>query len=100
MPAFWTIRRASGIGASFGLVALLLWPFALLYPDILSWPLLGAALVAGLCGGSILLITIADLLFHRPRGPRLRPVRAFDLVLGAALLGLALLEAEAVAGQF
>jgi hypothetical protein len=100
MSDWWTIRRASGIGASFGLAALLLWPFALAYPDSMAWPLLGMAAVAGLCGLSILLITIADLLFHRRRGPRLRPVRAFDLVLGAALLGLALLEAEAIAAQF
>lgn len=100
MPGRWTIRRASGAGASAGLFSLLLWPSALLYPDLMSWPLLGAALIAGLCGGSILAMTIGDLLFHRPRGARLRPVRAFDLVLGAALLGLALLEAEAVAGQF
>jgi hypothetical protein len=100
MPGSWTIKRASGVGASFGLVALLIWPFALAWPDSLSWPLLGAAAVAGLCGGSILLMTVADLLFHRRRGPRLRPVRAFDLVLGSALLLLALLEAEAVASQF
>jgi hypothetical protein len=100
MRPVWTIRRASGIGASFGLAALLIWPFAYFYPDSLSWPLLGAAAVAGLCGASILLMTVADLLFHRPRGRRLRPVRTFDLALGMALLGLALLEAEAVAGQF
>jgi hypothetical protein len=100
MPVWWTIKRASGIGASFGLVALLIWPFALAWPDTLSWPLLGGAAVAGLCGCSILLITVGDLIFHRRRGRRLRPIRAFDLVLGAALLGLALLEADAVAGQF
>ncbi len=45
MPARWTIKQASGIGASAGLVALLVWPFALAYPESLSWPLLGAALV-------------------------------------------------------
>jgi len=100
MSSIWTIRRASGIGATAGLVALLIWPFAYFFPEILSWPLLAAAAVAGLCGSSILLMTVADLLFHRPRGKRLRPVRAFDLALGTALLGLALLEAEAVAGQF
>ena len=96
----WTIRRASGIGVTVGLAALTFWPFAYLYPDIASWPLLAAAAVAGLCGGSILVMTLADLLFHRPRGRRLRPVRAFDLALGTVLLMLALLEAEAVAGQF
>ena len=100
MSALWTIKRASGIGACFGLAALLVWPFALAWPDSLSWPLLGMTAVAGLCGGSILVMTVADLLFHRRRGPRLRPVRAFDLVLGAALILLALLEAEAVASQF
>ncbi len=100
MPARLTIKQASGIGASAGLVALLVWPFALAYPESLSWPLLGAAAIAGLCGCSILVITVADLLFHRRRGKRLRPIRAFDLVLGAALVVLALLEAEAVARQF
>ncbi len=100
MRTIWTIRRASGVGAGFGLFALLLWPFAYFYPDALYWPLLGAAAAAGLCGCSILLITCADLLFHRPRGRRLRPVRAFDIALGLALVGLALLEAEAAAGQF
>jgi hypothetical protein len=100
MRPLWTIRRASGIGASAGLVALLIWPFAYIYPDAFAWPLLGTAAVAGLCGCSILLITLTDILFHRPRGRRIRPVRIFDLALGAALVGLALLEAEAVAGQF
>jgi hypothetical protein len=100
MSGLWTIRRASGIGASSGLAALLLWPFALGWPDILSWPLLAAAVVAGLCGFSILFITVLDLLFHRRRGRRIRPVRAFDLVLGSALVGLAFLQVEGVVGQF
>ena len=100
MAALWTMKRASGIGASAGLAGLLLWPFVSFYPEALSWPLLGAAAMAGLCGCWILVITVGDLLFHRPRGPRVWPLRTFDLVLGAALLGLAILEVEAVRGPF
>ena len=87
----WTLGRAGGIGATSGLIALILWPF--LGPDVwLSWPLVLAACIAGLSGGWIVVATMFDLSFHRPRGERLRPVRAFDLVLGGALFLLAYLE--------
>ena len=87
----WTLGRAVGIGASAGLLALVLWPFcaasALLY-----WPFLVVACFAGLCGAWIVVATMLDLTFHRPRGERLRPVRAFDLVLGGGLFLLASFE--------
>jgi hypothetical protein len=100
MLAGWTIGRASGIGASAGLVALLLWPAQRAYPEGLSWPLLAAAALAGLCGLSVLVITAGDLLFHRRRGARVRPLRMFDIILGVALIALAMLEMQDVARQF
>ena len=48
---------------------------------------------------SILLITAFDMLFHRRRGRRIRPVRAFDVLLGVALVALSLLQIEDVKGQ-
>ncbi|HEX5185219.1 MAG TPA: hypothetical protein VFW19_18945 [Allosphingosinicella sp.] len=87
----WTLGRAVGIGATAGLIALILWPF--LGPDCLVyWPFVLIACVAGLCGGWLVVATMFDLTFHRPRGERLRPVRAFDLVLGSGLFLLAYLE--------
>ena len=99
MLTFWTIGRASGIGVSAGLAALLLWPAYARWEGGLVWPFLAALLVAGLCGVSILLITVLDLVFHRRRGERLRPVRAFDIALGLLLAGLALLALETLSGQ-
>ncbi|HEY1606256.1 MAG TPA: hypothetical protein VGF77_11750 [Allosphingosinicella sp.] len=87
----WTLGRAVGVGATLGLLALVLWPF--LGPDsLVTWPFVLTACLAGLSGGWIVLATMFDLSFHRPRGERLRPVRAFDLVLGSALFLLAYLE--------
>jgi hypothetical protein len=98
MLSRWTIGRAIGFGAVSGLLTLVLWPFARLY-ESLAWPLLAAAAAAGLAGFSILAITAGDLIFHRRRGPRLRPVRAFDLVIGAGLLLLAFVQLRELAGQ-
>ena len=99
MFASWTIGRASGIGTSAGLLGLVLWLLQRAYGEPFAWPLLAAAALAGLCGLSILLITAGDLLFHRRRGERVRPLRAFDIVLGLLLVGLSLLELQDVAGQ-
>jgi hypothetical protein len=87
----WTLGRAVGIGATAGLLALILWPF--IGPDALAyWPFVAIACFAGLCGACIVVVTMMDITFHRPRGERLRPVRAFDLVLGSGLFLLAYLE--------
>jgi len=99
MLGWWTIGRASGIGVMAALVAILLWPLERGYGEIFDWPLLAAAALAGLCGLSILVITAADLLFHRRRGQRLRPVRAFDVVLGLFLVALSLIQIDDLAGQ-
>ena len=50
------------------------------------------ACLAGFGGAWIVVATMLDLTFHRPRGERLRPVRAFDLVLGGGLFLLAWLQ--------
>jgi hypothetical protein len=87
----WTLGSAVGIGASAGLLALILWPF-FAEGEIVSWLLLTAACVAGLCGGWVVVATMVDITFHRPRGERLRPIRAFDLLLGSGLFLLAYLQ--------
>jgi flagellar biosynthesis protein FlhB len=80
-----------GLGATAELIALALWAFVGPY-EALFWPFLALSLVAALAGAWIVLATMFDLTFHRPRGERLRPVRGFDLVLGAGLFILALLQ--------
>jgi hypothetical protein len=88
MRRSWTLV---GIGAVAELLALALWAFVGPYAS-LFWPFLLLSIVAGLGGAWLVLVTMFDLTFHRPRGQRLRPVRGFDLVLGAGLFLLALLQ--------
>ena len=87
----WTLGSAVGTGATSGLLALLLWPF-FASADPVYWAFVAIACFAGLCGAWIVLATMVDLTFHRPRGERLRPIRTFDLVLGGGLFLLAWLE--------
>jgi hypothetical protein len=91
----WTLV---GIGATAELVALALWAFLGPYPG-LFWPFVLLSLVAALAGAWIVLATMFDLTFHRPRGERLRPVRGFDLVLGSGMFLLALLQLRDALGQ-
>ena len=84
----WTLV---GTGATAELLALALWAFVGAY-ETLFWPFLILSLGAGLAGAWLVLATMFDLTFHRPRGERLRPVRGFDLVLGTGLFVLALLQ--------
>ena len=88
MRGRWTLV---GLGATAELVALALWAFVGAYQS-LFWPFILLSLAAALAGAWIVLATMIDLTFHRPRGERLRPVRGFDLVLGAGLFILALLQ--------
>ena len=99
MLGWWTIGRASGVGATAGLLALILWPLFSGHETSLAWPLGLFAAIAGSCGASILLITAGDMIFHRRRGDRIRPVRAFDIVLGLGLVALSLLQLSDVLGQ-
>jgi hypothetical protein len=87
-----------GLGATAELLALALWAFVGAYQG-LFWPFLLLSIVAGLSGAWLVLATMFDLTFHRPRGQRLRPVRGFDLVLGSGLFVLALLQLRDALGQ-
>lgn len=91
----WTIRRATGIGIIAGLAALILWPVYAAYQESVLVPFLAALLVAAFCGMSILMITCADMVLHR-RGESLRPVRAFDIILGLALAVPSLIQLSAL----
>ena len=82
--AWWTIGRATGVGACAGLTALILWPLHAAFPDALLWPYAAALGLAALCGLSILAITAVDML-RRTRGESVVPIRAFDIALGLAL---------------
>jgi hypothetical protein len=87
-----------GLGVTAELIALALWAVLGWY-EALFWPLVLLSLVAGLAGAWIVLATMFDLTFHRPRGDRLRPVRGFDLALGTGLFILALLQLRDALGQ-
>jgi len=78
----WTITQAMRVGLLAGLVALILWPAYAIFQNPLRLPFAASLATLAFCGLSILVITVADLLFHRPRGKRLRPIRVFDIVLG------------------
>jgi hypothetical protein len=91
----WTLV---GIAVSAELLALALWAFVGAY-DSLFWPFLLLSGIAALGGAWLVLATMVDLTFHPPRGQRLRPVRGFDLVLGAGLFVLALLQLRYALGQ-
>jgi hypothetical protein len=95
MRRSWTLV---GLGVTAELVALILWAFTGPY-ESLFWPFILLSLFAGLAGAWIVLATMFDLTFHRPRGERLRPVRGFDLVLGSGLFVLALLQLRDALGQ-
>lgn len=95
MRGRWTII---GMGATAELVALALWAFAGAY-ETLFWPFVVLSILAASVGAWIVLATMLDLTFHRPRGARLRPVRGFDLVLGSGLFVLGLLQLRDALGQ-
>jgi hypothetical protein len=95
MRRSWTLV---GLGVTAELLALALWAFIGPW-ETLFWPFLLLSIVAGLAGAWIVLATMFDLTFHRPRGERLRPVRGFDLVLGSGLFVFALLQLRDALGQ-
>ncbi len=97
MLSAWTIPRATGIGVTAGLAALLLWPVYAAYQERALWAFIAALGVAALCGLSILLITAGDMVLHR-RGRSMRPVRAFDVLLGLLLAVPSLIQLEALLG--
>jgi drug/metabolite transporter (DMT)-like permease len=89
----WTIRRATGIGVVAGLLSLVLWPLYAAYQETMFWPFVAALTVTAFCGLSILAITGVDMLLHR-RGESVRPIRAFDIVVGLALAASSLIQIE------
>jgi hypothetical protein len=96
----WTVKRATGLGllCAFSAVVLrLLYPAS---PHLVRIPLLALCALAAFCGLSILWITAVDLLRHRRRGVRLRPLRAFDMAVAALLLLPALLIGPALAAEW
>lgn len=81
--AAWTVQRAEVTGIGLGLAALLASVFAESRAAILIYAgLLGLTL---LCGASILLISAVDA-HKRQRGDLVRPIRMFDLAMGAVLV--------------
>jgi hypothetical protein len=91
------ISRFTGAGAAAALIALLLWPFAG-GSDWAVWPFLALLAVAALAGTAVLVLTGADLLLHPRRGEKVSPIRVFDVLSGAALLGFALLQLHWLGG--
>lgn len=93
-------RSWSLVGASVTaeLAALALWAFVGPW-ETLFWPFVLLSILAGLGGAWIVLATMVDLTFHRPRGDRIRPLRGFDFALGTALFALALLQLRDALGQ-
>jgi hypothetical protein len=82
--AAWTVLRATVTGISAGLLALLAGILMRSWPDLL-YPYAALLVLTLFCGGSILWITMWDMR-TRGRGGRMRPIRAFDAAMGAALV--------------
>jgi hypothetical protein len=92
MLRWWTIGLASGVGFSAEFVALFLWPIgARIAPRLFFWPFVSAAILAGFCALSILVLTAMDMAAH-PRGERIRAIRTFDLVFAVIVAGLTALQ--------
>ena len=80
--ARWTVQRAAIAGFGFGLAALSLAAFA--QGRTILWVYAGLLSLTLACGASILLISLIDS-HARQRGERVRPIRMFDLAMGALL---------------
>lgn len=81
--SFWTIQQASIFGISFGLLALLFAAFASSLTILFVYA--GLLVLTIACGASILLISLIDA-HARQRGDLVRPIRIFDLTMGALLV--------------
>lgn len=79
----WTVMRATIVGLFLGLLALLLATFAQSRALLLVYA--GLLVLTMVCGASILLISLIDA-HARQRGDRVRPIRMFDLAMGALLV--------------
>ena len=83
MLSRWTTQRLALVGFGFGIAALLVSAFAESRTMLLVYA--GLLLLTILCGVSILLILLRDV-HARQRGDRVRPIRIFDLTMGALLV--------------
>ncbi len=97
MPRGSIISRCIAAGVIAFLLSLLLWPLTTRYDPAL-WPFLALVAIAAAAGIVVLLLTGIDLLLHPRRGERVGPIRVFDVVSGAALLGFALLQLRWLGG--
>ncbi len=81
----WTIQRATVGGIVTGLCALLLAAALDRLPDNALYAYAALLALTALCGFSVLWITVFDM---RARGTsgRMRPIRVFDIAIGALLL--------------
>lgn len=92
---YWTVGRATGIGVTAGLAALILWPVYAAYQEPVLWPFVGALAVTAFCGLSLLIITFKDM-YSRTRGRLMQRIRIFDVVLGLLLAIPSLAQLEAL----
>lgn len=81
--AAWTVQRAEVTGIGLGLVALVVSAFVESRTAILIYA--GLLVLTIACGASILLISLVDA-HARQRGDLVRPIRMFDLAMGAVLV--------------
>ena len=95
MLDWWTIPRATGLGITAGIVALILWPLYAAWQEPLLWPFIAVLAVTAFCGLSILLITLKDI-YSRTRGTIMQRIRIFDIVLGLLLAVPSLIQIEAL----
>lgn len=75
-----TLAAGIGVGA-----ALILWPVYALLQSPFYWPFV-AALALGCAGGTAILVLAALDLLLVTRSRRVRPARAFDLLLGLGII--------------
>jgi hypothetical protein len=100
MLRWWTIGLASGIGFCAEFIALFLWPIgANAMPRVIFWPYFAAAVLAGFCALSILVLTARDMATHA-RGQRIRAIRTFDLVFALIVAGLTFLQLRPFADYY
>ena len=95
-PATWTTNQLSGIGILAGLAAVLLWLFYGRWPHIVGWPFIAVLAVAAACGILMLAMTLRDLKHRSGRGSRLKPIRAFDVIVGLLLSVPSLVELSTI----
>lgn len=81
----WTIQRAATIGIATGIAAVLTVSGIEIWPEGLLRLYVALLAVTIFCGVSILWITASDIRYRGTSG-RMRPIRAFDIAVGLALL--------------